>query len=217
MQPRVLLLESRGLLESLRSPGCRLFTDVCVRGVFRSCTPHARPAPAAWGLNSRVEPRDVGHLEGVGREGLRARAGALSQLGELVQHPEDEPWEKKGVAPNFRGPAAGLVRFQNVSFAYPTRPGYQVLRSLTMDVPAKQVLGLMGHSGSGRTTMASLLLRRLRPTGGVIWYATDTIRPIHMSSATQLNASYPSCACFPPSSPVTEQPTSTNVASRTAF
>jgi ABC-type multidrug transport system fused ATPase/permease subunit len=37
-----------------------------------------------------------------------------------------------------------------------------VLKDFTMEIPAKKTLGLMGHAGSGKTTLAALLLRQVR-------------------------------------------------------
>ncbi len=51
---------------------------------------------------------------------------------------------------------AGEVGFQNVFFAYGETP---VLQDLTLKIPAGQVTALVGASGAGKTTLASLLYR----------------------------------------------------------
>jgi ABC-type multidrug transport system fused ATPase/permease subunit len=54
-----------------------------------------------------------------------------------------------------RGP--GAIRFEDVSFAYePDRP---VLEEIGLDIPAGHTLALIGHTGSGKTTLASLVPR----------------------------------------------------------
>jgi len=53
----------------------------------------------------------------------------------------------------------GHIVIQNVSFCYPSRPELQVLKNVTLDLPAGQVVALVGPSGSGKSTVAQLLLR----------------------------------------------------------
>jgi len=96
------------------------------------------------------------------------RRPVATKVGELLQHPEDADWVDKGVRARCRGPNGGFVRFQKVDYTYPYRPGYKILDSFTMEVPSKQILGLMGHAGCGKTTLAKLLLRRARPDRGSV-------------------------------------------------
>ncbi len=59
----------------------------------------------------------------------------------------------------------GHVTFDNVVFRY--RPdGPQILRSLALDVPSGNVIGLVGRSGSGKSTIAKLIQRLYVPEGG---------------------------------------------------
>ncbi len=57
----------------------------------------------------------------------------------------------------------GRVLFENVDFSYPTRKGNAVLQGLTLELPAGKTVALVGASGSGKSTVASLLL--VRPCG----------------------------------------------------
>lgn len=47
----------------------------------------------------------------------------------------------------------GHIRFENVHFRYPTRPGIRVLRGLTLDVKPGTYVALVGGSGSGKSTL----------------------------------------------------------------
>ena len=47
----------------------------------------------------------------------------------------------------------GHIRFENVRFRYPTRPGVRVLRDLSFDVEPGTYIALVGASGSGKSTM----------------------------------------------------------------
>jgi ATP-binding cassette, subfamily B, bacterial len=65
-------------------------------------------------------------------------------------------------------PAGGsAIRFANASFTYPgaLRPA---LTGVSLDIPAGATLALVGRSGAGKTTIASLLLRFWDPSGGRI-------------------------------------------------
>jgi ATP-binding cassette subfamily B (MDR/TAP) protein 1 len=47
----------------------------------------------------------------------------------------------------------GSLRFDNIHFRYPTRPGVRVLRGLSLDVDPGTYIALVGASGSGKSTM----------------------------------------------------------------
>lgn len=51
------------------------------------------------------------------------------------------------------------VHFENVTFRYPTRPDSKVLENLDLSIQAGQSLALVGGSGAGKSTIASLLTR----------------------------------------------------------
>ena len=47
----------------------------------------------------------------------------------------------------------GHIRFKNVHFRYPTRPGVRVLRGLSFEVKPGTYVALVGASGSGKSTV----------------------------------------------------------------
>jgi len=60
----------------------------------------------------------------------------------------------------------GNVRFQNVSFSYNREE--KVLRNISLDVQAGEIIALVGYSGAGKTTLAKLIPRFYDPQEGVI-------------------------------------------------
>lgn len=63
----------------------------------------------------------------------------------------------------------GEIRFENVSFAYPTRPDQIVLKDFSLTLKAGQTVALVGQSGSAKSTVAQLLCRFYEPTSGKIY------------------------------------------------
>jgi ABC-type multidrug transport system fused ATPase/permease subunit len=62
----------------------------------------------------------------------------------------------------------GLIRFEKVSFAYPSRPDALVLDGLDLEIQPGQVVAIVGKSGAGKTTIASLITKIIAPTHGAV-------------------------------------------------
>ena len=62
-------------------------------------------------------------------------------------------------------PANEIVRFEHVSFAYPAREGL-VLDAFDLELRPGETLALVGETGAGKSTVASLLLGLAEPTAG---------------------------------------------------
>lgn len=60
------------------------------------------------------------------------------------------------------------VRFDDVSFAYPSRPAAPSLRGASFTIRAGRSTALIGASGSGKTTVINLLCGLIRPASGSI-------------------------------------------------
>jgi ABC-type multidrug transport system fused ATPase/permease subunit len=80
-------------------------------------------------------------------------------------------------APRAEGPAA--VRFANVSFDYGT--GRSVLKDVSLDIAAGDIVALVGHSGGGKTTLVNLLLRFYEPTAGDVLVDRVPVRELPLA------------------------------------
>uniref|UniRef100_A0A4W2HSK6 Mitochondrial potassium channel ATP-binding subunit n=2 Tax=Bos indicus x Bos taurus TaxID=30522 RepID=A0A4W2HSK6_BOBOX len=75
----------------------------------------------------------------------------------------------------------GSITFHNVSFSYPCRPGFPVLRDFSLTLPPGKIVALVGQSGGGKTTVASLLERFYDPTVGVVTLDGQDLRTLDPS------------------------------------
>lgn len=64
----------------------------------------------------------------------------------------------------------GLLRFENVKFSYPSRRGVEVLSGLDLEVGVGESVAIVGKSGSGKSSIHSLLLRYYDPIGGRVMF-----------------------------------------------
>ena len=65
-------------------------------------------------------------------------------------------------------PARGDVSFENVRFAYPTRPDTSAVDGVSFSVRAGEKVAIVGPSGAGKSTLFHLLLRFYDPASGAI-------------------------------------------------
>lgn len=76
----------------------------------------------------------------------------------------------------------GTLRFDNVSFAYPSAPEQDVIRNLSFTARKGETIGLIGPQGSGKTTIAQLIPRFYDVTQGSITLDGQDIRDVTLKS-----------------------------------
>ncbi|KAJ0710650.1 putative Type 1 protein exporter [Helianthus annuus] len=63
---------------------------------------------------------------------------------------------------------SGLVELKDVNFSYPSRPDVKILNNFSLSVPSGKTIVLVGSSGSGKSTVVSLIERFYDPTSGQV-------------------------------------------------
>lgn len=97
---------------------------------------------------------------------VQRAAGAMERLVELKNA---EPTIVAPAVPvKFPTPALGHIRFENVSFRYPSRPDQSALSSFDFDIQPGENVAFVGPSGAGKSTTFQLLLRFYDPQSGRI-------------------------------------------------
>tara|TARA_B100000287_G_scaffold244737_1_gene230134 strand:+ start:1516 stop:3153 length:1638 start_codon:yes stop_codon:yes gene_type:complete len=74
----------------------------------------------------------------------------------------------------------GDIRFESIVFTYPERE--DVLRGISLEVPAGKTIGLVGSTGSGKTTLVRLLLRFHDPIEGCVRLDEHDVRDLKLNS-----------------------------------
>jgi len=72
----------------------------------------------------------------------------------------------------------GDIQFKNVSFAYPERKEIEVLKGISFTCRAGQTTALVGSSGSGKSTISSLLLKFYKIDSGQLFFGENEIGSI---------------------------------------
>ena len=111
---------------------------------------------------------------------LQRAAGAAERLAELGAEP---PAIVEAVHPKpLPKPVQGSVRFEEVSFRYPTRPDSLALDRFELAVAPGETVAIVGPSGAGKTTVFNLLLRFYDPESGTIRIDGVDIRDLGFAS-----------------------------------
>jgi ATP-binding cassette subfamily B protein len=76
--------------------------------------------------------------------------------------------------------ARGEIEFSDVGFSYPNRE--VVLNDIDLTVPAGKTVGLVGSTGSGKTTLVRLLLRFHDPDSGIVTLDGHDVRELTLES-----------------------------------
>ncbi|KAI0288713.1 P-loop containing nucleoside triphosphate hydrolase protein [Russula brevipes] len=99
--------------------------------------------------------------------------GAGTRIFELLDR---APAVQPGVGVVLDPARSGPLRFENITFSYPTRRGVNVLEDFHLEVNVGENVAIVGKSGGGKSSIHSLLLRYYDPVRGKVTYDGQDIR-----------------------------------------
>ncbi len=100
---------------------------------------------------------EIGFLRGIWLDGSRRLAWLEDYVASIVRHADAAVPER----------LTDGIRFEHVSFAYPGTDRL-VLDDVSLHLPPRSVVAIVGENGAGKTTLVKLLCQMYRPTGGRI-------------------------------------------------
>jgi ATP-binding cassette subfamily B (MDR/TAP) protein 1 len=104
----------------------------------------------------------VGHITHIGNyiPQINVARDAGSRLLRLARLPQNSH-ELEGTEQRFK---VGDIVLDNVNFTYPTRKEHQILHDVSFEIPRGSCTAIVGSSGSGKSTIAALLLKMYQTT-----------------------------------------------------
>jgi ATP-binding cassette, subfamily B, bacterial HlyB/CyaB len=100
---------------------------------------------------------------------------AISEVGQVINNPPEVDAASSGLRPNIEGE----LNFENVTFSYPGQAS-PALKDVTFTAPAGTMLGIVGKSGSGKSTIARLLQGVNRDYSGFLKLDGNDLREINL-------------------------------------
>lgn len=120
---------------------------------------------------------------------LQQAAGAAERLSELLVEKSDIQSPENPIA--LPQPSKGVLAFDRVSFAYPTRPDAPAIHDLTFDIKSGETVAIVGASGAGKSTLFALLMRQYDPQSGIVSVDGVNVRDAELQLVRQRMAIVP--------------------------
>ena len=124
----------------------------------------------------RILPR-VNHLNGL-RSGLSLLSGSFEKIDCFLLETKSD-FLADGYLPYSH--LKSSIKLNNVTFSYPGARQFAI-NDLTLEIPKGKVTALVGHSGSGKSTVIDLILRLYDPDSGSISINNTDLKSIDRSS-----------------------------------
>ena len=119
----------------------------------------------------------VGQVASVTPSYMKAKIAATRILKLLERIPLLDSYSNDGKKPS---QCNGNLRLSNVTFKYPARRDYKVLRNFDLTVQSGQTVALVGSSGCGKTTLLSLVERFYDPQVGSVIIDDNDIKKLNL-------------------------------------
>jgi len=96
---------------------------------------------------------------------LQKTIGASDRILEILEDPSEVHLadEAKEASIDF-----GTIELKNIHFSYPSRPSVEILKGISIRIEPGQKVAIVGTSGTGKSTLAQLMMRFYEPNSGEI-------------------------------------------------
>jgi len=85
----------------------------------------------------------------------------------------------------------GSIELQDIHFSYPSRPSVEILKGLNFTIEPGQKIAIVGTSGTGKSTLAQLMMRFYEPSQGKILMGDYNIQDISVGNWRKMVALVP--------------------------
>jgi len=104
---------------------------------------------------------------------LQKTIGASDRILEILE----DPSEVDIYANETKAPLAfGAINLEDIHFSYPSRPSVEILKGISFTIEPGQKIAIVGTSGTGKSTLAQLMMRFYEPSQGKIMMGDYTIQ-----------------------------------------
>ncbi len=119
---------------------------------------------------------------------LQKTIGASDRILEILQDPSemDVTDNSKSEAIDF-----GKIEIQDVHFSYPSRPSVEILKGISITIEPGQKVAIVGTSGTGKSTLAQLMMRFYQPNAGAILMGGQNIQDLDVLAWRKMVALVP--------------------------
>jgi ABC-type multidrug transport system fused ATPase/permease subunit len=119
---------------------------------------------------------------------LQKTIGASDRILEILGDPSEvDIHENETKAPL----AFGAIDLQEIHFSYPSRPSVEILKGISFTIEPGQKIAIVGTSGTGKSTLAQLMMRFYEPSQGKIMMGDYTIQDMPVGDWRKMVALVP--------------------------